>query len=93
MFSTSQSAKTLGAHKGRGLPVSLPMAVSLSNPLPCSRLAAFSSKGKGTSGNQRDADGQADPDKERTDRIITRWLKRHLHRLGPGSTWIGLKAW
>ncbi|WP_249978047.1 Rpn family recombination-promoting nuclease/putative transposase [Vreelandella olivaria] len=25
---------------------------------------------------------QAEPDKERTDRIITRWLKRHLHRLG-----------
>ncbi|MCG5534655.1 Rpn family recombination-promoting nuclease/putative transposase [Ectothiorhodospira mobilis] len=25
---------------------------------------------------------QADPDKERIDRIITRWLKRHLHRLG-----------
>ncbi|MFN2349994.1 MAG: Rpn family recombination-promoting nuclease/putative transposase [Thioalkalivibrio sp.] len=23
-----------------------------------------------------------DPDKERIDRIITRWLKRHLHRLG-----------
>ncbi|WP_262488826.1 Rpn family recombination-promoting nuclease/putative transposase [Halomonas sp. ANAO-440] len=27
---------------------------------------------------------QADPNKERTDRIITRWLKRHLHRLGAG---------
>jgi len=27
---------------------------------------------------------QADPHKERTDRIITRWLKRHLHRLGAG---------
>ncbi|MGM0677658.1 MAG: Rpn family recombination-promoting nuclease/putative transposase [Pseudomonadota bacterium] len=25
---------------------------------------------------------KADPDKERIDRIITRWLKRHLHRLG-----------
>lgn len=25
---------------------------------------------------------QADPDKERTDRIVTRWIKRHLHRLG-----------
>ncbi|WP_235818964.1 hypothetical protein [Vreelandella massiliensis] len=25
---------------------------------------------------------QADPNKERIDRIITRWLKRHLHRLG-----------
>ncbi|MCG7602195.1 Rpn family recombination-promoting nuclease/putative transposase [Halomonas sp. McH1-25] len=27
---------------------------------------------------------QADPNKERTDRIITRWLKRHLNRLGAG---------
>ncbi|MEQ5801250.1 hypothetical protein [Halomonas sp. H10-9-1] len=27
---------------------------------------------------------QVDPDKERIDRIITRWLKRHLHRLGAG---------
>jgi hypothetical protein len=27
---------------------------------------------------------QADPHKERIDRIITRWLKRHLHRLGAG---------
>lgn len=27
---------------------------------------------------------QADPDKERIDQIITRWLKRHLHRLGAG---------
>jgi len=27
---------------------------------------------------------QADPDKERIDRIITRWLKRHLYRLGAG---------
>ncbi len=25
---------------------------------------------------------QSDPNKERTDRIITRWLKRHLQRLG-----------
>jgi flagellar biosynthesis/type III secretory pathway protein FliH len=25
---------------------------------------------------------QADPNKERIDRIVTRWLKRHLHRLG-----------
>jgi predicted transposase/invertase (TIGR01784 family) len=25
---------------------------------------------------------QEDPHKERTDRIVTRWLKRHLHRLG-----------
>jgi len=25
---------------------------------------------------------QADPNKERTDKIITRWLKRHLQRLG-----------
>ncbi|WP_417421297.1 hypothetical protein [Halomonas sp.] len=25
---------------------------------------------------------QADPDKDRIDRIITRWLKRHLQRLG-----------
>lgn len=25
---------------------------------------------------------QADPDKNQIDRIITRWLKRHLHRLG-----------
>ncbi|MEQ5801226.1 Rpn family recombination-promoting nuclease/putative transposase [Halomonas sp. H10-9-1] len=27
---------------------------------------------------------QADPNKERIDRIITRWLKRHLYRLGAG---------
>ncbi len=27
---------------------------------------------------------QADPNKGRTDRIITRWLKRHLHRLAAG---------
>ncbi|WP_428252989.1 hypothetical protein [Halomonas sp.] len=27
---------------------------------------------------------QAGPHKVRTDRIITRWLKRHLHRLGAG---------
>lgn len=27
---------------------------------------------------------QTDPHKERIDRIITRWLKRHLHRLGAG---------
>ena len=27
---------------------------------------------------------QTDPNKERTGRIITRWLKRHLHRLGAG---------
>ena len=27
---------------------------------------------------------QVDPNKERIDRIITRWLKRHLHRLGAG---------
>ncbi|WP_089684056.1 Rpn family recombination-promoting nuclease/putative transposase [Billgrantia gudaonensis] len=27
---------------------------------------------------------QADPNKERIDRIITRWLKRHLHRLEAG---------
>ncbi|MCG5517336.1 MULTISPECIES: Rpn family recombination-promoting nuclease/putative transposase, partial [unclassified Ectothiorhodospira] len=27
---------------------------------------------------------QVDPHKERIDRIITRWLKRHLHRLGAG---------
>ena len=25
---------------------------------------------------------QSDPNKDRTDRIITRWLKRHLQRLG-----------
>lgn len=25
---------------------------------------------------------RADPDKERMDRVITRWIKRHLHRLG-----------
>jgi predicted transposase/invertase (TIGR01784 family) len=25
---------------------------------------------------------QEDPHKERTDRIVTRWLKRHPHRLG-----------
>jgi hypothetical protein len=25
---------------------------------------------------------QEDPHKERIDRIVTRWLKRHLHRLG-----------
>nr|WP_298375258.1 hypothetical protein [uncultured Halomonas sp.] len=27
---------------------------------------------------------QADPDKDRIDKIITRWLKRHLQRLGAG---------
>jgi hypothetical protein len=27
---------------------------------------------------------QSDPNKDRTDRIITRWLKRHLTRLGAG---------
>jgi phenylalanyl-tRNA synthetase beta subunit len=26
---------------------------------------------------------QADPNKERIDRIITRWLKRHLQRVAP----------
>ncbi|CAM4298126.1 hypothetical protein VRRI112168_19490 [Vreelandella rituensis] len=25
---------------------------------------------------------QADPNKERIDRVITRWIKRHLQRLG-----------
>jgi len=25
---------------------------------------------------------QEDPHKERIDRVVTRWLKRHLHRLG-----------
>lgn len=28
-----------------------------------------------------------DPNKERIDRVVTRWLKRHLHYLGDSQNW------
>src|SRR5690554_7970672 len=36
---------------------------------------------------------QEDPHKERIDRIVTRWLKRHLHRLGAAVNLISSTVW